>query len=188
MYPSNARYGKECVQKYSSLSENWCRSVVLFYFYQESSILNSDSKLLSQCNQLQSLEDYITAIERVISAVKTQISRQLILHSFSSLSLKPDDFMFGLTNLGKHILLVSKDLFTCLFVYFLGTQDLNLLLRLLRLSHTNRFGCHTPDKDNTSIVSAIKQLLSHETECLARLLQICTRDIVAIAVKCKLQF
>ena len=118
MYPSNARYGKECVQKYSSLSENWCRSVVLFYFYQESSILNSDSKLLSQCNQLQSLEDYITAIERVISAVKTQISRQLILHSFSSLSLKPDDFMFGLTNLGKHILLVSKDLFTCLFVYF----------------------------------------------------------------------
>ena len=73
-----------------------------------------------------------------------------------------------------------------LFVYLLGTHDLNLLLRLLRLSHTNRFGCQTPDRDNSaSIVSAIKHLLSHETECIARLLQICTRDIVAIAVKGK---
>ena len=81
------------------------RSIILsnenIYFFQENSFSNSDSKLLTQCNQLQSLDDFITAIERVTNTVKTQISRQLILHSLSSLSLKQSEFMFGLANLGK---------------------------------------------------------------------------------------
>ncbi|KAI6658556.1 E3 ubiquitin-protein ligase HERC1-like [Oopsacas minuta] len=130
----------------------------------ENVFLQTDTRLQNKCSHLSTLDEYINAVERITNSIKTQIARQLILHAFSSLSLKPDDFMFGIVNL--------------------GTQDLNVLLRLLRLSYTHRFGSYNSELDDSvCISSAIKQVLSRDPESLARTLQICTRDIMATAVK-----